>query len=286
MRKHLVIPDTQVKPGVDITHLRWISQYIVEKKPDVIVHLGDHWDMESLSSYDHGKKQMEGRRYRADVYAGNYALTVLTGAIDDYNEQRRRWKEKLYLPEKYLLRGNHEERITRAIDADAKLDGAIGLHDLESPGWEVSDYLEELKIDGISYSHFFYNHMSGRALGGHAITRLKNIGYSFTMGHQQVFDYACRPVGNKMQHALVCGACYLHDESYKGPQANRHFRGLIVKHQVCEGDYDIMKVSLDFLCREYEGVSLDEWWANAGHNEGAIYAPTFEEWLDTQAGSS
>ena len=60
--KHMIIPDTQVKPGSSFEHLKWAGQYAVEKKPDVIVHIGDHWDMPSLSSWDVGKKSFEGRR--------------------------------------------------------------------------------------------------------------------------------------------------------------------------------------------------------------------------------
>jgi len=59
----VVIPDTQVKPGIDYTYLSFIGKYLVDKKPDIVVHLGDHWDMPSLSSYDIGKKTFEGRRY-------------------------------------------------------------------------------------------------------------------------------------------------------------------------------------------------------------------------------
>ena len=60
MTKHLVIPDTQVKPEHSVKHLRWAGKYAAEKKPDVIIHIGDHWDMPSLSSYDVGKRSFEG----------------------------------------------------------------------------------------------------------------------------------------------------------------------------------------------------------------------------------
>jgi hypothetical protein len=76
------------------------------------------------------------------------------------------------------------------------------------------------------------------------------------MGHQQTLDYAIRFVAGGSQHGLIAGACYLHDEDYKGPQGNAHWRGVIVKHQVEDGSYDPMFVSLDYLCRRYEGVSL------------------------------
>src|SRR4051812_29162536 len=42
-RMHLVIPDCQVKPGVRTDHMDWIGNFIVEKKPDVIVNIGDFW---------------------------------------------------------------------------------------------------------------------------------------------------------------------------------------------------------------------------------------------------
>ena len=51
--------------------------------------------------------------------------------------------------------------------------------------------------------------------------------------------------------------CYLHEEDYKGPQGNTHWRGIIIKHEVAGGEYDPMFVSLDYLCRRYEGISLD-----------------------------
>ena len=40
MTKHLIVPDTQVKFGEDFTYLNRIGKYLVEKKPDVVVHLG------------------------------------------------------------------------------------------------------------------------------------------------------------------------------------------------------------------------------------------------------
>ena len=43
----------------------------------------------------------------------------------------------------------------------------------------------------------------------------------------------------------------MHDESYKGPQGNDHWRGVVVKNEVVDGEYDIMKISLDYLLRKY-----------------------------------
>lgn len=208
-KTHLVIPDTQAKAGVPDDHLRWIGKYIVDRKPDVVIHLGDHWDMPSLSSYDRGKKQFEGRRYKLDVKAGNEALKLLTDPLDEYNASVDIGKQ--YHPRLVLLRGNHCARIQIALESDPYLEGVIGYHDLESPNWEVHDFLRVVEIDGISYSHYFYNPMNGRPLGGMVATRLKTVGTSFTMGHQQTLDYAIRFVSGKSQHGLVCGACLTPD---------------------------------------------------------------------------
>ena len=48
MKKHLVIPDCQVKSDVPLENLEWIGRYIVDKKPDVIINIGDFADMPSL----------------------------------------------------------------------------------------------------------------------------------------------------------------------------------------------------------------------------------------------
>lgn len=261
---HIVIPDCQVKPGVPIDHLRWAGQYIVDNfagHDDVkIICLGDFADMESLSSYDHGKKEMEGRRYAADIRAANGAWQYFNSPLEEYNSVRRRHKERLWQPERFITLGNHEDRINRAISLDAKLEGTISTDDLRyaDSGWSVRKYRELLWLDGVAYSHFFYNQMNGRPLGGMIEGRLKTIGHSFTQGHQQVLLYGVRYVAGKQQNGLVAGAFYMHDEDYLGPQ-QAYWRGIIVKHQVEDGAYDPMFVSMDFLCRRYAGKRLADY---------------------------
>jgi hypothetical protein len=91
-RIHIVIGDTQVKVGVPTDNLRWIGQYVVDQfagQDVVLVHVGDHWDMPSLSSYDRGKKEMEGRRYVTDIHVGNYAWDELNEPMRRHNVKRR-----------------------------------------------------------------------------------------------------------------------------------------------------------------------------------------------------
>jgi len=259
-RIHIVIGDTQVKAGVPTAHLSWIGQYVVDQfaGQDVVLnHMGDHWDFPSLSSYDKGKKEMEGRRYLVDVNAGNDGFSLLNEPLADYNKRRR--PQHQWWPERNLFLGNHENRVVRACEDDAQLDGILSLDHLNAKawGWKVHPFLEPVTIDGICYAHYFYNPNTGRPYGGENLfNRLKTIGHSFTMGHQQGLQHAIRPVGKTRHHGLVIGSSYLHDEKYLGPQGTAYWRGIVVCHQVENGAYDAMFVSLDFLCRKYAKQTL------------------------------
>jgi hypothetical protein len=96
------------------------------------------------------------------------------------------------------------------------------------------------------------NPMSGRPYGGQAATVLKNVGHSFVVGHAQKLEVATRHlVTGQQQWGIVAGACYLHDEGYKGPQGNQHWRGVIMLHRVNNGSFDPMFISLDYLKERY-----------------------------------
>ena len=83
------------------------------------------------------------------------------------------------------------------------------------------------------------------------------------MGHQQGLDWAQRYVGGQQQFGLVAGSFYLHEENYKGPQGNDHWQGIVVLHDVQDGQCESPQfISMDTLCKTYEGRSLTEWRSN------------------------
>lgn len=267
-QKHLMIPDTQVKPGVPLYHLEWIGQYIVDNPPDRLIMIGDWYDFPSLSSYDRGKKAFEGRRFLADLDAGHRALELMEGPLDRRNIALKRSKKAPLRIDKHVTWGNHEHRITRAVENMAELDGLLSVAVLddfwEDRGWNTHQYTEVINLDGVWYSHCFLTELTGRALGSMASTMLKQVGHTFTQGHRQTYEVACRYIGGKMQRALIAGACYLHDEEYKGPtrgsserSANYHWRGCVMKHDVADGEYSLMELPLDYFCRRYEGMTLN-----------------------------
>lgn len=249
-KRHLLIPDTQIKPLAPLGCMTWAARAILEYRPDVIIHIGDHWDMSALNGYDSPMK-MEKRRLVDDVKAGNLAIKELTRPLREYQRRHKRFAQ--YNPRLVFLMGNHEDRITRTIEKYPQiLDGLVSMDLLALDGWEVHGFREVVTIDGISYSHYFYNPDSGRPYGGTIENRLKNIGSSFTQGHQQGLRYGIKPtVTGKTFHGLVAGSYYQHTEDYRGPQATNEWRGIVVKNEVCDGNYDIMPLSMDYLRRKF-----------------------------------
>jgi hypothetical protein len=120
-------------------------------------------------------------------------------------------------------------------------------------GWEVYDFLQPVIINGVTYVHFMANPMSGKPYGGAAMNVLKNVGESFIMGHKQTLDVATRflPSSGRQQWAIIAGACYEHDEDYKGFQGNHHWRGVVVQHEVRDGSFQPMFVDLGYLRQRY-----------------------------------
>lgn len=251
-RRHLIIPDTQVAHGHPIAHMRWVGQAAKEYQPDVVVHVGDHWDLPSASTWsEKGSLDKENARLHLDIKAGNDALLELENSMGKFKPKR-----------KVILRGNHEHRLTRLIGSNPILDGVLGDHlfnDREL-GWEVVDYFNgcpnAVNIDGVEYAHYFANPNTGKPISGTIQNRLAKIGSSFVQGHQQgLLQGNQQYATGKIRHGIVAGSCYLHDESYKG-MANSHWRGIVVLNEVRDGQFCEMPLTLDYLCEKYEGMSL------------------------------
>jgi hypothetical protein len=251
--KILYIPDLQVKPGHDLTYLTRIGEYIVEKQPDVIVQGGDLADMESLSTYDAGKKAFEGRRYTKDVECAIDAQVKLFEPLALDQARSRMNKKKVYNPRKIITIGNHENRINRAINDDAKIEGLISMDDLCFKSFfdEVYNFLDVVVVGGVAFSHYFVTGTAGRPAST-ASAQLNKKHMSCIAGHQQGLQIAtAHRADGKRLTSIIAGSCYEHNEDYMGPQGNKHWRGVLMLHDVQDGEFDLMPVSLDYLNKKY-----------------------------------
>lgn len=246
--KHLIIPDTQVKPGVQLDHIKALGNYIVKKRPDKIIIMGDWWDFPSISSYN-SELEQEGLRLIDDIESGNKAMDLLFSPLQKYNRFKRSRK---YLPEIHFTTGNHCNRLHREIAKNPKLYGILGGHLLNAGEYcIVHPFLEVINLDGIHYSHYFYNQKTGRPYGGTAKTKLNQLKFSFVQGHVQELDYARQHLNNgRAMIGITAGAFYMHDEGFLGPQGD-HWRGCLMLHDVHDGDAALCEIQLKYLLKNY-----------------------------------
>lgn len=255
---HLIIPDPHAHPRANNDRADWLSQLIIDVKPDIVINLGDCADMSSLSSYDRGKREYQGRSYRADV-----------DAAIEFNDRVwspvKRLKKKL--PYRVILEGNHEERIERALDMSPELVDAIGFDDLQ-----YDEYYDDviryngltpgvIDLDGISYAHYFITGVSGRPISGEhpAYTMLTKQFVSATQGHTHVLDFCerSRPDGTKIM-GLIAGVYQDYDANWAGEINRVWWRGAIIKRHVEDGCYDPQFISLASLKKEYGSGRVSE----------------------------
>lgn len=250
--KHVMIPDTQIFPGSKTEHIIAAGKYIKKHKPDKIIIIGDWWDMPSLSSYDTaGDKGWEDKDVKSDLEVGLTTITKFLKTLRSFK----------YSPEIHFAVGNHEDRISRAESSaeHRRMSGFVNLEEqilepLRKLDVKTYNFLDIFVLDGICYSHYFVNPTSlfPNPIGGTIESKLKNLGHSFTMGHQQHKQageiFTCT---GERRRGLVCGRFYQDNHEYLGPQKNaQSWSGILMKHEVHNGDYDLMEVSMNYLLKE------------------------------------
>lgn len=242
-----MIPDSHAHPDHHNKRYIWLAKLINDVKPDVVIDIGDWWDMASLCHYDKGTKGFEGRRYRKDIEAGLEAQQIV------YDITRSTKKK---LPRFVRTLGNHEQRIAKAVDRDPVLEGTIGLSDLQSKefGWEEHPFLSPVNIAGVTYQHYFTSGIMGRPIGGerHAQSLILKQLASCTQGHSHLFDYCVRTdVSGRRIHGCVVGVFQDYDSDYAGPANAMWNPGVVVKRGVENGSYDVEHISLKRIREAY-----------------------------------
>lgn len=245
---HLIIPDSHSHPDYKNDRYEWLGKLIVDLKPDVVIDIGDWFDLASLNPYDKGaKKAYQALSYRKDINAGLDAQEKMFAPIKKAKRKKPRFVRCL---------GNHEARITKALETDPILIGTISLTDLQSKeyGWEEYPFLEHVEIDGVTYSHYFISGIMGRAIGGehHAASLVTKQLKSCTQGHSHLFDYSIRTsVDGTRIHGCVVGVYQDYWADWAGPSNRLWNPGVVVKREVENGSYDIEWISLARIKKEY-----------------------------------
>jgi hypothetical protein len=242
-------------PAVDNRRFDWLGQFLYDLRPDMVIDLGDFYDMRSLNTYDTRYPQaIVSQSYQRDVEQGNEAQDRI----------RRKFREmKRKRPYFVGFEGNHEHRIKKAIAHDPRIEGdKYGIsfshlntdywydeyHEYENSGPKLVDY------DGVLYGHFLATGAMGRPMQNkhHASALIDKTNISTTVGHSHNLDYKKKADAYpRPLNGLVAGCFKGADEPWAG-QANRAWsKGLVVKTDLENGDYDFQWVSLKALEKEY-----------------------------------
>lgn len=254
--KHLIIPDDHAHPEDNFERFGWASNLILEQQPEVIVKIGDSWDMSSLCSFDKGKKSFVHKNVQEDIEAGHHAEELLLEPIVKYNNTRTRHKKSKYNPKIIKLIGNHEYRVERLLEYEPKWEGYVSMDVFKTRldlNETVVPFLHHIIVDDIAYSHYFVSGIMGRACSSAKVLLSKKF-MSCTMGHTHLLENAdgSKPDGTRTR-ALICGS--FHDKNHKsfaGPQVDSiWWNGLIMKHNVAKGDYDREEISIQRLEEMY-----------------------------------
>lgn len=253
MTTHLVVGDTHAHPDHDNTRADLLSALIQDIKPDVYVHIGDSADMASLSTYDKGMSYFVGRNYKDDINSHLEFEDRVWGPV-------KRQKKKL--PYRVFCIGNHEDRISRALSRAPELAGAISMKDLdlETIYDDVVPYdgygtPGTIEIDGVAYGHYVVAGISGRPLGGihQGYQLLQKRHQSTTVGHSHVFSYDRQNFnkGTKILHGLSLPCFVDYPVDWAGNVIDLWSRGVVIKRDVSDGNYDLEYVSLKRLQEVY-----------------------------------
>lgn len=250
-KTHLIIPDGHAHPKHGNERADYLGKLILDLKPDVVINMGDMFDMPSLADYDKGKRSFWGRTYKDDVNAGLEFDDRLWAPIKGAKKKK---------PDSVYLIGNHEQRIDRAINLQPELEGTIGYDDLdlERNYNTVVPYAGGtpgiVEVDGVHYAHYFVSGVMGRPIGGEhpAYSLLTKEFTSCTCGHIHVADYSIRTtVSGRKIMGLVCGVYQDYDSDWAGEINKLWWRGCVIKHNVENGCYDPEFVSLERLKKAY-----------------------------------
>jgi len=250
-KTHLVIGDPHAEPEVPNVRFDALGSFIAKLKPDVIVNIGDNWSLDSLLSFSIGQKgsrSYEGKRLIADLEAGIDALERVNHSIHRENQSLKKRGKPAYKPRKIFCIGNHEDRLTRLVEYEPRLEHVISLDDLmlDELGWETVPFEERLEVDGISYCHHFTSTRRMSAAKFVASSALSKRAQPVVFGHTHRRDFFEILGPNRTRiPALNAGCFFEHGMAYAHPQeTDMWWRGLVMLHNVHDGQFDPEFVSM------------------------------------------
>jgi hypothetical protein len=250
----LVVPDPHAHPDFSNERADWLGKFILDRKPDIVVNMGDTFDMPSLSSYDKGKASFHGASYERDIEAGLDFLDRMWHPIRKAKKKR---------PYSVFLEGNHCHRLKKVLEYDPHLAG--DRFGVSYKNYQLADYHNEVvyyegqtpgiyTTQGISFAHYLISGVMGRPIGGehHAASLIAKTHSSCVVAHTHTVDWSVRnTVTGKTVMGLVAGVYQDYDAKWAGSCNDLWWSGVVYLRGAEDGRYDPEFISLAALRGEY-----------------------------------
>ena len=232
-----------------------LGSLIEDIKPDYTVDLGDGADMRSLNTYDTRNPQaVVAQSYQADIEHYNEAQDRIWGRYKLSKRKR---------PFRIGFEGNHEARIKKALAVDPRMEGkkyGISFSHLQTDHWfdEYHEYTNSAPAlatyDGVLYGHYVSSGNFGSALSTkhHGYSLVEKLACSATVGHSHKFHYYRKADARPSPlNGLVAGCFKGKEEAWAGQANSEWSKGVVIKREVNNGNYDVQWISMKALEREY-----------------------------------
>jgi hypothetical protein len=242
-------------PAVDNSRFDWLGEFLYDLRPDMVFDLGDFWDMRSLNTYDTRNPQAYiAQNYQRDVEHGNEAQ-------DRIRRKFRFMKRKK--PTFIGFEGNHENRIKKAISLDPRIEGdrfGVSFSHLNTDLWydTYHPYVDSApslaNYDGVLYGHYVGTGAYGHAMHTkhHAASLIDKLAHSATVGHSHKLHYYRKADARPSPlNGLVAGCFKGANEPWAGQANNEWSKGVVIKRELSNGDYDFQWVSMKALRKQY-----------------------------------
>jgi hypothetical protein len=203
----LVIPDRHNDPRHPhrLACTTWIARLGSERRPKVVVDLGDSITMDSCSRHD-----------RNETVKGRMKPTIKAD-LDNHTESLRAFelgRDADWKPRKIKTRGNHEQRLWGFENEHPETEGSHThrySQELLQFGWQERPFGEFAYVDGVAFSHAPINGM-GRPMGGKASTHRAGdmLSCALVHGHtHQLQLYSAAKSGPVERISVIQAGCAL-----------------------------------------------------------------------------
>lgn len=248
----LVFSCAHADPAYGNERFDWLGSFIYDKRPDMVIDLGDGADMKSLNSYD--------TRYPQALVAQSYEQD-----IEVYNDAQKRLRQKFKKAKKRRpswigFEGNHENRIKKYLAENPRMEGqthGVSFSHLQTSKWfdEYHEYENGgpaiANYNGVDFSHFFSSGNFGSATSGlhHAYTVINNRHNSSVCGHSHKRNLYFKDGAGSI--GMVVGCYKGHEEGWAGQANLDWWHGVVMMKDVDNGMFEPEFYSLKELEREY-----------------------------------